>query len=287
MPAAAVGLLLAAAVAHATWNFLAKGATGTVAFTFAFTSLAQVVYLPLAIIVLVWTGQDLGPKAWLFMGVSGALNLVYFVLLIEGYRTGDLSLVYPLARGTGPALAVVGAIVIFSERPSALALVGAALVVGGILVMSLSPHALRSAEATRSVAFALATGLCIATYTLWDNEGVSFVTPVVYNYGLDLARALLMAPIALATPAARAAVRDVFREQTRAVVGVAVLAPGAYIMVLAALRLAPVSYVAPAREVSILIGALLGLRLLGEGDAARRLAGAAAIAAGVSALALG
>ncbi|HZP57624.1 MAG TPA: EamA family transporter [Dehalococcoidia bacterium] len=287
MPAAAVGLLLAAAVAHATWNFLAKGATGTVAFTFAFTSLAQVVYLPLAIVVLAWTGQDLGPKAWLFMGVSGALNLVYFVLLIEGYRTGDLSLVYPLARGTGPALAVVGAIVIFSERPSALALVGAALVVGGILVMSLSPHALRSAEATRSVAFALATGLCIATYTLWDNEGVSFVTPVVYNYGLDLARALLMAPIALATPAARAAVRDVFREQTRAVVGVAVLAPGAYIMVLAALRLAPVSYVAPAREVSILIGALLGLRLLGEGDAARRLAGAAAIAAGVSALALG
>src|SRR5437868_4179203 len=127
MPAAAIALLLTAAVAHATWNYLAKGATGSIAFTFVFTALAQILYLPLAILAYVWTRQDLGAEAWGFVAVSGALNLVYFVLLLEGYRSGDLSLVYPLARGTGPAIAVAGGIIIFGERPSGLALAGAAL----------------------------------------------------------------------------------------------------------------------------------------------------------------
>src|SRR5437868_8382331 len=287
MPAAAIALLLTAAVAHATWNYLAKGATGSIAFTFVFTALAQILYLPLAILAYVWTRQDLGAEAWGFVAVSGALNLVYFVLLLEGYRSGDLSLVYPLARGTGPAIAVAGGIIIFGERPSGLALAGAALVVVGILVMSLSPHALTGVDAMRSLLSALATGVCIGTYTLWDNKGVSIVTPVLYNYGLDLSRALLMAPIALATVNSRAAVGAVIRDQRRALFGVALLSPAAYILVLAALTLAPVSYVAPAREISILIGALLGLRLLGEADAGRRIAGALAIVAGVFALALG
>ncbi|MHB8375547.1 MAG: EamA family transporter [Dehalococcoidia bacterium] len=287
MPAAALALLLVAAVAHASWNYLAKGATGSVAFTFAFTVLAQVLYLPLAIGAFWWTGQSLGPQVWLWVGVSGALNVLYFVVLIEGYQTGDLSLVYPLARGTGPALAVAGAVVLLGERPSGLALAGAGLVVAGILTMSLSPHALSGANAGRSIGFALVAGLCIATYTLWDNKGVTIVTPVLYNYGLDLSRAVLLAPVVLTTARGRASVVSVFREQRRAVFGVALLSPGAYILVLVALTLAPVSSVAPAREISILFGAILGLRLLGERDARRRLVGATAIVAGIFALALG
>ncbi|MDE3097220.1 MAG: EamA family transporter [Chloroflexota bacterium] len=287
MPAAALALLLVAAVAHASWNYLAKGATGSVAFTFAFTALAQVLYLPLAVAAFWWTRQSLGPQVWLWVGVSGALNVLYFVVLIEGYQTGDLSLVYPLARGTGPALAVAGAVVLLGERPSGLALAGAGLVVLGILAMSLSPHALSGPHAGRSIGFALVAGVCIATYTLWDNKGVTFVTPVLYNYGLDLSRAVLLAPVVLATESGRASVMSVFREQRRAVFGVALLSPGAYILVLAALTLAPVAYVAPAREISILFGALLGLRLLGERDAPRRLLGATAIVAGIFALALG
>ncbi len=143
MSGAALALLIVAALAHASWNYLAKGATGSVTFTFAFTALAQVIFLPLEAAALIWTRQPLDATFWLFIVVSGALNLVYFVLLIEGYSTGDLSLVYPLARGTGPALAVAGAIVILGERPSALALAGAALVVSGIIVMTLSPARLR------------------------------------------------------------------------------------------------------------------------------------------------
>lgn len=287
MPAAALALLLVAAVAHATWNYLAKGATSSVAFTFTFTVVAQLIYLPLAIGALVVTGQSLGAKTWVFVGVSGALNVLYFILLIEGYQTGDLSLVYPLARGTGPALAVAGAIVLFGERPSGLALAGAGLVILGILAMSLSPHALSSPRAGRSISFALATGVIIATYTLWDNKGVEFITPIFYNWGLDMARVVILAPVVLATQSGRASVSSVLRDQRRAVLGIAILSPGAYILVLAALTLAPVSYVAPAREISILFGALLGLRLLGERDAPRRLFGATAIVVGIFALAIG
>lgn len=286
MPAAALALLLVAAVAHATWNFFAKGVRGSLAFTFAATTLAQIVYLPVAIVAFAVTGPSLGPEVWLFVIVSGALNAVYFVLLIEGYREGDLSLVYPIARGTGPALAVVGGIVIFNEHPSPAALAGAGLVIGGIIGMSVSPRALAAPGAGRAVGLALLTGVCIASYTLWDNKGVTLITPVLYNYGLDGARAVILAPPALATRDARTRLAEVIREQRNAIVAVAVLSPGAYILVLAALTLAPVSYVAPAREISILFGAILGLHLLKERDAARRLAGAGAIVAGIFALAI-
>ena len=286
MPAAALALLLVAAVAHATWNYFAKGVRGSLAFTFAATTLAQVVYLPIAIVAFVITRPSLGPEVWIWVTVSGALNAVYFVLLIEGYRVGDLSLVYPIARGTGPALAVAGGIFIFHEHPSPLALAGAAMVIVGIISMSVSPAALAAPGASRAIVLALATGVCIASYTLWDNKGVTLITPVLYNYGLDGARAVLMAPPALATRKARAQLADVIREQRTAVLAVAVLSPGAYILVLAALTLAPVSYVAPAREISILFGALLGLHLLKERDAPRRLAGASAIIVGIFALAV-
>jgi drug/metabolite transporter (DMT)-like permease len=287
MPVLAVLLLLAAAVAHATWNYVAKGARSSFAFIFLFALCSEIVYLPLAIGVFLWTRPSLGLDALLFVVVSGLLNCFYFILLSEGYKVGDLSVVYPLARGTGPALAVVGAIVLFGERPSALALAGAGLVVAGIIVMSWGGKASGNPEVWRSIVFALATGACIAAYSLWDSKGVTVVTPVLYSYGLDMARLLFLAPLAIATPSGRGEVAAILREQRRAIIAIGVLSPGAYILVLIAYTLAPVSYVAPAREVSILFGAILGLRLLGESDAPRRLAGATAILAGVFALALG
>jgi drug/metabolite transporter (DMT)-like permease len=287
MPIVAVALLLSAAVAHATWNYVAKGSQSSFAFIFLFALCSEIVYLPLALGVFLWTRPSLGLDALLFVAVSGLLNCFYFVLLSEGYKVGDLSVVYPLARGTGPALAVVGAIVLFGERPSALALAGAGLVVAGIIVMSWGGKASGGAEVWRSVVFALATGACIAAYSLWDSKGVTIVTPVLYSYGLDMARLLFLAPLAIATPSGRGEVSAILRDQRRAIVAIGVLSPGAYILVLVAYTLAPVSYVAPAREISILFGAILGLRLLGESDAPRRLAGATAIVAGVFALALG
>ena len=287
MPVVALGLVLGAAITHATWNYFAKGADGSAAFTFAFCAVAVATYWPIALIAYLWLRPTIGPEAIAWVVVSGSINLLYFLLLAAGYRSGDLSLVYPLARGTGPALSVVGAMLVFGERPSALALTGAALVVAGILVMSWSRGGRRGPDAGRSIAFALATGVCIAAYTLWDNKGVTILAPVLYSFGQDVTRATLMAPVVLTKADGRRQVAAAFRDQRRAVLAVGVLSPGAYILVLIALTMAPVSYVAPAREVSILFGAVLGLRLLGESDARRRLAGATANLAGVAALTLG
>jgi drug/metabolite transporter (DMT)-like permease len=287
MPILAVALLLTAAVTHATWNFFAKGASSSASFIFLFTLCGVLVYLPVTIGVVIWTRPTISAQALLFMAVAGLLNGLYFVLLSEGYKVGDLSVVYPLARGTGPALAVVGAIIIFGERPSPLALAGAAMVVVGIIVMSWGGDSSSGADITRSVVFALATGAIIATYSLWDSKGVTIVTPALYLWGLEVSRALLMAPFAFARRPSRDELPVILREQRRALLIIGILSPGAYLLVLVAYTLAPVSYVAPAREISILFGAILGLRLLGESDAPRRLAGATAIVAGVFALALG
>ncbi len=287
MPILAVALVLVAAVVHATWNFFAKGARSGSSFIFLFTLCGVLAYLPITLGVFLWSRPSLGLDALLFVVVAGLLNGLYFVLLGEGYKVGDLSVVYPLARGTGPALAVVGAILIFGERPSGLALAGAALVVAGIIVMSWGGSSSEGAEVWRSIIFALATGACIAAYSLWDSKGVTIVTPVLYLWGLEVSRMLMMAPLALGTCSGRAEIGAIVREQRRALLVIGVLSPGAYLLVLVAYTLAPVSYVAPAREISILFGAILGLRLLGESDAPRRLAGATAIVAGVFALALG
>lgn len=287
MPIAALALLLTAALGHATWNYLAKGARNDLAFTFAFLLCSVAVYLPLNIAVLLFADPELTWKGGGFVAVSAFFHIAYYFMLTQGYRVGDLSLVYPLARGTGPMLAVLGAVLIYDERPSLLALAGTALIVGGILVMSWPRNGDTAKGVGLSVAFALATGACTAIYTLWDKRGVDVLTPVLYSYGLDLARTAYFAPFALATAVRRDAVVRAWHEQRRALIGIAVLSPAAYILVLAALRIADVSYVAPAREVSILFGAMLGLRLLGERDPLRRLAGATAIVGGVIALALG
>lgn len=182
---------------------------------------------------------------------------------------------------------MVGAILILGERPSGLALVGAAMVVAGILIMSFSTGSGANAEMSRAIAFALSTGAVIATYTLWDNQGVTFIPPIIYSCGLDVVRLVILAPLALTAASRRQQVMTAFREQRTAAIGVGVLSPAAYLLVLVALTIAPVAYVAPAREISIVFGALLGWRLLREPDHVRRLIGATIIVLGIFALALG
>jgi drug/metabolite transporter (DMT)-like permease len=289
MPVLALALLLSAAVGHATWNYVAKGARNDLAFTFLLVVASEVVYLPIALGVFLWTQPHIGWQALIWVTVSGSFHITYYYLLTQGYRVGDLSLVYPLARGTGPAIATIGAIIIYGERPGPVALLGTLLVVTGIVVMTWSPRARGGGEVGRSVVFALATGGVIASYTLWDKHGVTIVTPVLYSYGIDGARVVLTAPFALATRDARASLTAAWRNtaQRNAAIVIGVLSPAAYILVLIALSLAPVTYVAPAREISILFGAVIGWRLLSESDPHRRMLGAAAIVAGIFALALG
>jgi drug/metabolite transporter (DMT)-like permease len=284
--AGALLLILAAAFIHATWNFLAKRASGHAIFTWLFAVLSALFYTPVAVALIVFFGASISWVAIGFMAGSAALHTAYFVLLNQGYRSGDLSLVYPLARGTGPLLSSIAAIWFLGERPSIVGLLGAVLVIGGVIVLTSNAEQLRRAGARTAVQYALVTGAIIAAYTLWDKQAVSrfAISPVLLDWGANLGRALLLTPFALRH---RDKVRVEWQTHRREAAGVGLLAPLSYIFVLTALAFTPVTYVAPAREISILIGTLMGTRWLAEGDAARRLLGAGAMVAGVVGLAIG
>jgi drug/metabolite transporter (DMT)-like permease len=282
----ALGLVLISAVFHATWNLLAKRAGADTAFLFLAYVVGAIVFAPFAIGILLVVQPSLSWAALVFVVVAVGLQTLYFATLTAGYRAGDLSLVYPIARASGPLLATIGAIAIFGEHPTSIAIGGALAIVAGALVLSGDPRALRRDRAGRAVGFALATGAVIALYTLWDKTAVAvlLIPPLLYDWATVVGQAIVITPVALRR---RDAVREAWTRQRGAVIGVGVLSRLAYILVLTALVVSPISYVAPAREIGILIGAILGARVLAEGHVMRRGIGAAAMVVGVLALALG
>ena len=282
--ALALGLVLVSAVLHATWNLLAKRVGSGAAFLWLACLVTFVCYAPVAVVVVLLERPQFGSLHYGFMAGSAVLHTAYFLMLQAGYRVGDLSLVYPLARGTGPLLSTLAAIALFAERPTPLALAGALLVTSSVFVLS-GGH-LTGRDSRPAVVFGLLTGALIAAYTLWDKHAVSalLIPPLLYDWVNNVFRTLLLTP-----GAARdwGGVKRVWAQHKLEVFGVGLLSPLAYILVLTALRFTDVHYVAPAREVSILFATLLGARLLNEGDATRRLGAAGAMVAGVVALALG
>ena len=282
----ALALILTAAVIHATWNLINKQASGHATFTWLVAVLSSLFYAPATIAIIEIFQIEISFVAIGMIAGSAALHSAYFVLLNQGYRSGDLSLVYPLARGTGPLLSCVAAILFLGERPSVVALLGALLIIGGVVVLSGNLTKLRERADQKAVRFALITGVFIAAYTLWDKQAVTAfgIAPLVLDWGANGGRALLLAPFAIRYSEETLAE---WREHKHEAIIIAVLIPLAYILVLTAMTFTPVSYVAPAREISILIGTALGARLLAEGDARRRLAAASAMVLGIVGLAIG
>ena len=184
----ALALVLLAAVFHATWNLLAKRVgDGGAAFVWLFGLCSLLIYAPLAVVVVLVSAPHLGPAQYLFMFGSGVLHLGYFVLLQRGYAVGDLSLVYPLARGTGPLLATAAAIVLFGERPSPLALFGIALITAGVFVLTSEGVSIGSGLGA-GVLYGLLTGVFIAAYTIWDKQAVSalLIPPLLQSWATIL-----------------------------------------------------------------------------------------------------
>lgn len=284
MTALALALIFGSAILHATWNLLAKRAAGGVEFVWLIALTVTVCYAPL-LAVYVWLERpSFTLQHALLAAGSAIIHVAYFVSLQRGYRAGDLSLVYPLARGSGPALATALAIVFLGERPTTQALVGTLLVVGSVFVLT---GGRRPAGPSRrpAIVYGLLTGLFISLYTTWDGFAVGHTgaAPFVYMMAAELARVLLLLPVALRN---RPEVARLWREHRSATLGVALLSPLAYLMILTAMTFTPVSLVAPTREISILVGTLLGARLLSEGQGRRRFVGALGMVAGVALLAL-
>lgn len=274
-----IALVLVAAACHTGWNFLAKDARGGTGFVWLSAVAGAVVPLPALIVALAVAPGPLGTVAVIAMAVSGALHAGYFVSLQRGYRDGDLSFVYPVARGIGPMVAGLLAVLLLGERPGPIGLAGAVAIIGSILVLA-------RGGSTRGAAFAVLTGVAIGAYTAWDKHAVDglALSPVVYYWGTNLANIAVLSPWAVSH---RAQVREAWTESRGRALGVGVLSPLAYVLVLFALVEAPVMAVAPARETSIVMATLLGTGVLAEGDPGRRALASVGVLLGVVALALG
>ncbi|GAA2795590.1 DMT family transporter [Crossiella cryophila] len=280
----AIVLVLLAAIAHALWNFAAKRAgDGGAAFVWLYQVASVVICGPVAVLAFVF-GDTPARWTWLLaVGVSAVLHAVYALVLQRGYAVGEMSVVYPVARGSGPLLTVLAAVLVLGERPGWAGLLGAAAIVAGVFVIGLGPSSQRGAL-NASLVYGGLTGVAIASYTLWDAYSVTTlaVPPLIYFCLGSLAQSLMLAPVALRRPERVAAVWRTYRTE---VLVVAVLSPLGYVLVLYAMRLAPLSVVAPVRELSIVLGALLAWRWFGEANPVRRLIGAALVLAGIAAVA--
>ena len=289
----AFALIILAGLIHAVWNIAAKKAGGDARFAFFTAVLMMLVWAPLGW----WLGRSAvplwGAREWAIVALSGVLHVLYYVVLLRGYRKADLTVVYPLARGTGPLVTALVAVTLLGERLSLTAVLGIAGVVAGVFLIAGGPGLLRAGRdeqarrlVRKGMQYGVLTGLFIASYTVVDGYAVKvmLLSPILVDYMGNFVRVLVLAPVALRKPAELA---PLWAAQWRFALLVALVSPVAYVLVLFAMQSASLSHVAPAREVSMLFAALLGGHLLGEGDRAARLAGALLIACGVVALALG
>jgi drug/metabolite transporter (DMT)-like permease len=280
----ALGLVLLAALTHASWNIYAKVAAESRHFVWLFSAGSVLIYGPVVIAVLIVERPVFEMRHWLALAATSVLHLLYSLSLQTGYRHSDLSVVYPIARGTGPLLSFIGAGLLLGEALTAQSVAGLVLIVGGILLVAgLIGHHRRAPGV--GVFYGLLTGALIAAYTLNDGWAVKvlLISPFVIDFTGNLFRMAVLAPRAWRD---RARVALEARTYRKAVIVVSVLGPLGYILVLFAMRLAPISHVAPARELSTLVGAWFGSRLLREDSGPWRIVGAALIVAGVISLAI-
>jgi drug/metabolite transporter (DMT)-like permease len=271
VPAEALAFALAAAFLHAGWNVLLRGSDDVEARTAVVLGLSVVLFAPVA--AATWSvSWSVTP----YVAASAALELVYFALLVAAYRRRELSVVYPVARGSAPLLVLLGTAAVLGRHISPPAAVGVCLVgVGVVLVRGFT----RRAE---GALVALAIGCSIAGYTLVDKEGLQHAGSLPYLELVLVPVALVAVPLVAlrrGTPALRA-------QLTWSTLVAAVASFGAYALVLAALRLASAPEVAAVRETSVVIAALLAGAFLRERVGVQRLAGAVAVAGGVALIAL-
>jgi drug/metabolite transporter (DMT)-like permease len=287
MSLAALGLVVAAAFIHAYWNYLAKRSAGGPVFVWLYSAATCLLYAPVIAVLVALDPPRYGPSEWLLIVSSGVLHLLYSLTLQRGYRAADLSVVYPLARGTGPLLSSLAAIVILGEHPTIAGMIGIALIVSGIFCIAGGPglFGARRAHAAKGVGYGMLTGCFIASYTINDAYAVKVlaVSPILLDYFGNFVRLAFLSP---AMAGRRRDIATEWRKNRSIILGVGALIPLSYIFALYAFTLAPVSYVAPARELSMLVGTFFGARLLNEGSMALRMTGAGLILLGIAGLML-
>jgi drug/metabolite transporter (DMT)-like permease len=286
-------LIAVAAALHVTWNVLLKTAGDPLAAATASMVIGTLVLVP-AVVVGWWlVGRPEIPTQVLLLGTgSGVLEAVYFGFLAAAYRRGDLSVVYPIARGSATLLAVVFGVVILGERLGITGIAGVGALLAGFGLLQRPWRAFRAGAGSRrvdpAVAFALATGVTIASYSAVDRVGSRLVAPWIYAAILWLSCAIVLVGWALVRPGRRNPDRPRVSIARAAIGGVFTVA--AYMCILFAFSLAPLTAVAPLRESAIVLASGWGALRLGEAsgrrEAAIRIAAAALIVGGAVLLSL-
>lgn len=273
------------------WNIVAKKAAGDSRFAFFISFWVMIVWAPVGL----WIGKDVVPQwgliEWSVVAVSAVLHVLYVIVLLRGYRKADLTVVYPLARGSGPLLSSLAAIFLLAERITLSGMIGIASVVSGVFLIAGGPKLIQATQdrarrdrVRKGMQYGLLTGVFIAAYTLVDGYSVKvlLLSPILLDYFGNFIRVVCLLPAVLRD---RPAAATMWRSQWKHALFVGAVSPVSYVLVLYAMQLAPLSHVAPAREVSMLFAALIGGHFLREGDRLQRLLGATFIAIGVIALA--
>lgn len=288
MTGSALLLVILAAICHASWNLLAKkGAKVGAAFVFAYGLCSTILFTPWVIWILLFEHNLWNAEVISCILISSVLHLAYSLSLQRGYQVADLSVVYPIARGTGPFLSTIGAILLIREPATLLGLTGMLSVVAGVLMIATQGQIKRllQPEAMVGVRWGLLIGLLIAAYTLVDAYGVIMlaIAPVLFDWATSVTKTVMMLPHMARHPKrAWQAMRGYWLPAWT----IGLLSPLGYILVLYALRDgAPVSLVAPAREMSMLLVTLAGLYILREPVGWGRIVGCCFIGTGVVLLA--
>jgi drug/metabolite transporter (DMT)-like permease len=292
MPISALAMVIVAALLHALWNIVAKKTGGNRHFVLLGGLVLAAFWAPVG----VWLGWNEVPRwgwlQWTFVAASGLTHLAYFKVLLKGYRVSDLTVVYPVARGTGPLISSMLAVAVLGEAMTLHGAIGVLGVCAGVFIIAGGPALLRAAHdpARRArvhagLRWGAATGAAIAVYTVLDGYAVKrlLIGPILIDYFGNLVRLPFMLPTLLRDPPGFV---EAWRRYKWHALVLGVVSPVAYVLVLYAVRVAPLSHVAPAREISMLFAALIGGRLLGEDERGQRLLGAALMAGGVALLAL-
>ncbi len=281
-------LVIIAAFLHALWNYLAKKSRHKMAFIWWFILCAIVLYLPM--FWFFFKGAKISALGWTCIVATGILHTFYFFFVGRSYRQGDLSVVYPLARGFGPFWVPILAVILLREQLTGPGIIGIGLVVAGIYVIHLKSFSAKTVfEPFRAIrqpasVWALLTGCTIAAYSLVDKVGIQSVQPPVYIYFMFLIPLLLLTPYVLIKE--QAVLKEEWQLNKGSIMVVGFLVVFTYLLVLFAMQTSSVSYVVAARELSIVFSALFGTFWLGEGHWRTRLPGAILIALGVGIIGL-
>lgn len=284
MTGLAVVLVLISAVFHASWNMMVRRSDSPELTNWLMVSSGAVLAAPFGLYLLFTRPPD--PIGWWFVAGTIVLHIAYFFTLGRAYKHGDLSLVYPVARGLGLALIPIIGVTVLAETVSILAAAGIAVIFFGVVTVGSSSGGglkvwlkPRSLLADRSVLFAVLTGIFIAAYSTLDKRGVEHVEPVLYMFTLTVGGSVGIL-LLIGRNYARADFAAEIRKHWKIGVAGGVLQFAAYALVLSAFRLSPVSYVGPFRELGIVFGVVMAAVVLRESITRNRAIGAVAIGAG-------